>query len=158
MVGTFETWWQAIITGVGAVIDGKSIAFFDDLERGKFGQGAPPAINMRFLDDVYSPAHSARGGRGGADPIWTCGTRVGLHIWGLSPDQVHELRRRVIVALHNVAGHRNYRLEGGAWNTGTVVTTGSIYVFAMTWDIPIVRDVEGTAVITEFDNDVGIQD
>lgn len=156
MTGVFETWWQAIIDGVGDSIDGAEIKFYDHANQGRFGQGSPPAINMRFVDDAYGPPKSARGGREGADPIWTCETRIGLHIWGKDPVQVHELRRRVIVALHNVAGHRNYRLVDGAWNTGTPVTVGCIYVFPMIWDIPIVRNAEATGVINEFDNDLGI--
>lgn len=157
MAGAFETWWNAIVDGVGDSIDGAAIKFHDQANQGKFDQGSPPAINMRFVDDSYGPPKSARGGRDGADPIWTSETRIGLHIWGNDPDQAHELRRRVIVAIHNVAGHRNYRPEAGAWNTGTVVTVGCIYVFSMIWDIPIARDAEGTAAINEFDNDLGIQ-
>ena len=153
MAGVFDTWWAAIVAGVGTQIDGHAIKAFDDNDQGKFGQGAPPAINMRFVDDAYGPAKSARGGRGGADPIWTCATRIGIHIWGRGADQVHEIRRRLIVALHNACGHGNYRLEPGTWNTGTVVTSGCIYVLGVIWDIPIARDADATAVISEFDND-----
>lgn len=153
---TFTTWWNAIVAGIDKVIDGQDIAFFDDNDQGKFGQGKPPAINMRFIDDAYLPPKGGRRGGAGDDPIWSCSTRIGMHIWGRDPDQVHEIRRRLIAALHDVASHGNYRLENGAWNTGTVMEKGAIYVFATIWDIPIVRNAGGTAVITQMDNDVGI--
>lgn len=159
MAGTFDTWWNAIKSGVTDTIDGSPIAFFVDSQDGPFEKGNWPAVQYRFIDDTYGPPKTARGGHNGADPIWTCSTRIGIHIWGRDPDQVHELRRRLIVALRVAcAGAGNHRLEAGAWNTGGVTTSGVKYEFAMIWDIPIVRDPEGSVVITAFDNDVGIQE
>lgn len=153
----FGKWWKAIVDGVGSSIDGKAIQFFDDSERGSYGQGAPPAVNVRFIDDAYAEPHSARRGGLGQDVLWRVDMRVSLHVWGVDIEQAHELRRRVIVALHNAA-HGNYRVEGGAWNTGDVASSlGVSNVFVTVWEIPIVRDPEALAVISTFENDVGIE-
>src|SRR5690242_15256143 len=128
-LATFGAWQAAILKGFDRVIDSKEIAFYGDAEQGKYENGRPPAINFRFVDDSYGPPRSARRGGVGNDPIWSCATRIGVHIWGADAEQVHEIRRRIIVALHNVSGHGNYRLEPGAWNTGGVNDKGSVYVF-----------------------------
>ena len=159
MAGTFDTWWNAIKAGVGTSIDGKTIGFYADGQEGQFEKGNYPALNYRFVDDTYGPAKSARGGHNGADPIWTCSTRIGMHVWGKDAEQVHELRRRLILALHTACrGHQNYRLEAGTWNTGGDMSHGVKYVFATIWDIPIVRDAEVFAVIETMTNDVGIEE
>lgn len=157
MAGVFDTWWAVITAGVGPTIDGATIRFLDFSEAGQYGQGAPPAVHYRFLDDNYEPTHGIRRGVFGPDALYACMTRLAVHIWGATPEQVHELRRRVIVAHHNPA-HGNYRVEGGAWNTGDVVSKrGASYVFPVAWDIPIVRDEETTAVVNAMPDDVGIK-
>ncbi len=161
MAGVFETWWNAIVAGVGSEIDGQVIRFYTDAEQSKYGQGAPPAINYRFVDDSYAPADSIRRGAGnGPDAIFTCATRIGMHVWAKTYDQAHEMRRRIIVALHTAArgSFQNYRLEGGTWVTNDIVqTNGVAYVFGLIWMIPIVRNDETTAVINAMPDDVGIQ-
>jgi len=157
---SFGDWWKAIQARLGEVVDGelvaiqdgKPIKFFSDGEGGKYLKAAPPAMAYELVDDAYEAVGTgAQRGPGVAGPLWRCWTRVKLHVWGKDNGQVHEMRRRLIAALHDEAGTGNYRLENGAWHSRDVGSDGVAYVFVAGWALVITRDPGETATVTISD-------
>ena len=158
--GPFERWWAAIRARMGEVVDGELVAvqdgetirFFSDNETGKYMDGGPLAMAYELVDDNYVlKGIGAQRGPGAPGPLWICWTRVKLHIWGNTADQTHEMRRRLIAAVHDIAGADNYRLESGTWHSREVDSAGVAYSFLVGWALVITRDPNETATVTIAD-------
>ncbi len=159
--GPFATWWSLIQARLGTSYRGDELHYFSDNQRGQFHSDRPPAILYELVEDDFGTDTGSRRGPGSAqaDPLWNANTAINFHVFGKDPDDVHELRRALIAAIHDVGvGAGSYRLRGGTWDTGKVTSNGSAYVLHAALKIPITRDLEAKRVITQFDlDDYGLQ-
>ncbi len=158
--GLFERKWDAIQARMGEVVagqlvveqDGMPIRFYSDGETGRYLKSTPPAMAYEVVDDAYTPVGiGTQHGPAGESPLWVCWTRVKLHLWGESHAQTHEMRRRLIAAMHDEFRADNYRLENGAWHGRDVNDKGIAYVFVAAWASVITRVEASTTTVAISD-------
>ncbi len=155
-IGPFERKWEAIQARMGEVVDGqltvtqdgKAVRFFSDGETRRYTKSTPPAMAYELVDDTYTTGGmGAQRGPSGQSPLCVCWTRLKLHAWGETHAQAHEMRRRMIAAIHDELGADNYRLENGAWHGRDVNDKGVAYVFVSAWASVITRDERATTTV-----------
>lgn len=160
-MGPFDEWLTKVKARMGPSFGGQKILYFDfgAQQLAMYLNSRPPAIAFELGDDRFTTDTGARRGANSveADPLYIADTTVTVHVLGQDADETHELRRAMIAALWDI-GHQSYRLSVGTWNTGNVQSNGTAYLFPVMLRIPITRDPEGKAVITDFTpNDFDIQ-
>jgi hypothetical protein len=160
MAGSFSTVFAEWLTRMPSDIEGTPVIYNLGAHLLNLNE-RPPWITWVLSDDTYGapvkqdsnvpkigPASAQ--GTGSPRSIWTVDAGVELHIWGRSIDEVEELRRASIAALHQIAVG-SYRVVRGAWDKeGATAETGIAYVLLIELRIPVTMSPDTFVTVTAF--------
>lgn len=117
------------------------------------GPGAPPRVIWVPWHTKFGPlSRAASPTISNPRPLWSTHTIVAAHTWGADESACEQLNQAVLQALAVKLpnGHRPVLVDWTVGETSSNLLNGVLAVMHVELDIPVVRELDGTVVITGF--------